>query len=1587
MPKHSRGVRHLGRRPEVLRLAPLFLLLATGESASASKSQVELRPHLRWAQTNTSVSVEIGPPRGSTKLPGCSGEAVPKIEVSIAFDRIFVSAACSDGGEDRSREIEPLRWALELREDVLPDECHSERLTNPGVGSSSTGLLVLLRKQVQHRWDRLLMDESSSSLPRDWKREDRNLPDEDEVDLPRAQNIHRLGTVGLTELAATSTVVVAMRYPWCTACEEKDKAFVKVSKVAGSKQEFSDVTFAVLDLREEKSMARQFWSWGQHACMKNKCPLHVFKPDEPFEEPYTISVNLLYEMDEMAMMSDPMAGSPGHSPRGQVAKPNFDRFEQDLSLLLSPALYHLDRAEVKEFRRRWETSVVGVGVNSSEFRRAARQLRGSAAFAILEAAHQDSSFIELWRSDMAVEDKALSYDGSLTSLNASYLAHYARVHSQPLVQNYSWDLKDVFEDIGLPVAVLWANYSDTNSTNLTQKALAAFRSLCERRRGTNASRHVLCCIMDQSHAYYQRDYGSHEPYPFPFFGLTKKLGFGEGDRFGYPFKEPVNATVQQFFKKPVRAVKDMNTWLSRVLSGRVPRSHESGAVPNQSTWVRGQVQELVWKTYQQQINGSTADVLLELYDNQRKKQHLAAATMDVIALTLKDYADLKIARMEVSQNYVPPIFGRKQYSKDTEYYWIPPSIATGEWSPGSPVRFSGPPEEATPAKLLRFLKKHTMSQWSLKEALEASADLSEEIIGRAKIEQREDDRAEEEKQQMIKKMMSTLKKEKGLVDVGEMMGLKKAADALGPQKEDIEQKKTGKGKEKSKPDTKPEKDLEQKRAERREQLKKEEEKRKGIEKKDKEKRKKRREEDKKKKEKKKAEEAERQAQAAKAAQEKRRKLEEQKLRQPTTPLFSWGQSKEQLRVSVSIQRLQEDSLSVNLTSDRVNIRGKDGRGRPHILEFELREFIVPENSSWNLRFSEENPLDPAPDGVVLLLHKQSLHRWDRLAQDHAAVKNFMKKDWVQDDGDLEEEHEEVDLPSGPNLKKVTAAALDRLSASRTLVVAAPRFPWCDKCKEKDRHFEKAARTSRDKDHLDTVSFVVIDAREEKYFAQRHNVTCSDNCDLLLFKQDEPNEPYVVPGRRFPEEVQIDCYKHLLPVVSEVKNQSQLDRVTSAFDTAIVGFFSGSRSDDAFFPRFRAVARQLRGHALFGATFDGLTPRDMGIDREASPSFRSSDALQGSDVTDEAERPLILLFKPKENRHVEFTGELTLETLTRFSKVLSVPLISEYSFESRQKYQELKVPLGMMWLDGEKSAREENAWAKEVLERLAHRFSGHLVFVTLNNTRDAFLMRPMSLDPRRVPAFGIATVDDMESPKFGYDIKATSWEELTSFWQKKDVAYDRLESFCASFLDGTLEASHESSELPSSYRWPGPGLVHEVVWKTFRDSVYRTEHDVLLELYSPMRPQHRTHVTVLDLVAEALGGLKTLKVARMDTANNYVLPEFGLKDKEKASTIFFLPAAPERHRKPRRFAGKTSGKAEELPERLLRFVHRETRGQTDWDLAERVAWVNTEAQQRIRRLRAIEKDYEKKMQDEWMQKEMEEFERYKRLGKFDNLPLG
>eukprot|EP00913_Durusdinium_trenchii_P000672 g625.t1 len=101
------------------------------------------KPPVRWAQSNSTLYLELSPPKG---------QSCQEVSAEILFDRVVVSSRCADGQQS---------WELELREDVWTEHSRLERLPNRGT------LLLMLRKKLQHRWDRPLMDEASFTLPKD----------------------------------------------------------------------------------------------------------------------------------------------------------------------------------------------------------------------------------------------------------------------------------------------------------------------------------------------------------------------------------------------------------------------------------------------------------------------------------------------------------------------------------------------------------------------------------------------------------------------------------------------------------------------------------------------------------------------------------------------------------------------------------------------------------------------------------------------------------------------------------------------------------------------------------------------------------------------------------------------------------------------------------------------------------------------------------------------------------------------------------------------------------------------------------------------------------------------------------------------------------------------------------------------------------------------------------------------------------------------------------------------------------------------------------------------------------------------------
>ncbi|CAD7941340.1 unnamed protein product [Amoebophrya sp. A25] len=157
-------------------------------------------------------------------------------------------------------------------------------------------------------------------------------------------------------------------------------------------------------------------------------------------------------------------------------------------------------------------------------------------------------------------------------------------------------------------------------------------------------------------------------------------------------------------------------------------------------------------------------------------------------------------------------------------------------------------------------------------------------------------------------------------------------------------------------------------------------------------------------------------------------------------------------------------------------------------------------------------------------------------------------------------------------------------------------------------------------------------------------------------------------------------------------------------------------------------------------------------------------------------------------------------------------------------------------------------------------------------------------------------------------------------------YDSMENFVEDYFSGKLKKAYRSNDLSPKYKWThGRGQVQETVWSLFwqdipwkttsnptgisskkdqasdslqmeqnkdekfstpevelsvkrdhfDDGLYeqeRTEEDIrfiLLELYSPQRAQHNTHLLLINLLALGLRTLSSFKVVRMDTENNHV----------------------------------------------------------------------------------------------------------------------
>lgn len=247
------------------------------------------------------------------------------------------------------------------------------------------------------------------------------------------------------------------------------------------------------------------------------------------------------------------------------------------------------------------------------------------------------------------------------------------------------------------------------------------------------------------------------------------------------------------------------------------------------------------------------------------------------------------------------------------------------------------------------------------------------------------------------------------------------------------------------------------------------------------------------------------------------------------------------------------------------------------------------------------------------------------------------------------------------------------------------------------------------------------------------------------------------------------------------------------------------------------------------------------------------------------------------------------------------------------------------------------------------------------------MRTFGMSDARAPAFALATKEASDAQRYVLE------DDDKSLWAEP---YESLRTevglLCDAFVQGTLEESYISANL-EEYTWSGLGSLQQTSWNRYKDDIVahaRTAY-VLLEIFSADRPAGMSHRAALQVVAEALTNRSNVKVAFLESGRNHI-PYAALSLEESKDTQYVIlgPGIA----KP--WGRKKCPSLKALPQILLQFTER----MMHVDLSHETSWANTEVRKRLRKLQLMERDWEKRQQDEWMMREFEELERYKREGK-------
>jgi FKBP-type peptidyl-prolyl cis-trans isomerase len=618
---------------------------------------------------------------------------------------------------------------------------------------------------------------------------------------------------------------------------------------------------------------------------------------------------------------------------------------------------------------------------------------------------------------------------------------------------------------------------------------------------------------------------------------------------------------------------------------------------------------------------------------------------------------------------------------------------------------------------------------------------------------------------------------------------------------------------------------------------------------------------------------------------------------PSLLPMKWAQDTKKVYFTVNLGCKSE--VKFEPTDDTFALSCKDSAGKKQSVSLILREDIIVSKSSCSSAKGEE----------VCTLKKKHEHFWDRFPFEEEEAPNI-KQDWSKWKAENEISMNEADPADAPYstpkeakyVESLKPAGLAGLVEKSSAVFVDVAFPWCNKCQFTRKAFASAAQqlggnaTSYGK--RKPVSFAYVDALEDRNAARQFNVSCDFPCKFYVVHDGEAaHEEFEAKGQE--SDIVQEIEGRMAPVVTKVSTDEEVTAFSKSHAVAVFAYLNGGLLKGAKqtveFAAVRGAAEKLRGKMA-------VMWSDKALAASTSPGIQLW--VNGSD-----------------RRSVKLATNASLMARNLVAMSWGFNMFN-YTYSKRAMFDSVGLPIAHVFLDD--STPPETV---EVFESAAREVRGEVAFVRFKRS-DSFMLKDFGLPEEVFPAFGVADSFDSKGKRYGLDderlapglakeivdpsaSKPEDWnDDNDGQWEPPMIAnpeYTELRGsgrghrfnkkliveFVQDYVAGRLQASYKSEPVPA-HDEPA-GKVRKVVWKNLgaqgKGVVEGDKREsVMLLLYKPWGPDIDKTSKVMDKLAEALGGVPEVRVAKMDTAKNHVdVERFSGIEEYSADPVVFLLA--------------------------------------------------------------------------------------------------